>query len=117
MSETKNPHRGSSLNDLLEADGTYEEVSSRATMRAISENLKDKFEKSQITRTVFAKRMGSSRTVVNRLLDGKAESVTLQTLVRAANALGVRLKFEFLERGTTDIDRKSTRQSYSPNAA
>jgi antitoxin HicB len=98
MSATENPHRGSSLKELLEDDGTYEEVSSRATMRAISENLKNRFEKSQITRTTFAKRMGSSRTVVNRLLDGKTESVTVQTLVKAANALGVNLKFEFHER-------------------
>ena len=98
MSATKNPHVGSSLKDLLEEDGTYEEISSRATMRAISENLKSRFEKSQITRTDFAKRMRSSRTVVNRLLDGKADSVTIQTLVKAANALGVNFKFEFRDR-------------------
>ena len=36
-------------------------------MRAISENLKNRFEKAQISRTIFAKLMGSSRTVVNRL--------------------------------------------------
>src|SRR5271166_7035245 len=36
-------------------------------MRAISENLKNRFEKAQISRTMFAKLMGSSRTVVNRL--------------------------------------------------
>jgi antitoxin HicB len=101
MSAAKNPHRGSGLRELLEEDGTYEEVNSRATMRAISENLKNRFEKSKITRTSFAKRMGSSRTAVNRLLDGKADSVTLHTLVRAANALGVALKFEFYEYAST----------------
>jgi antitoxin HicB len=94
MNATKNPHRGSSLSDLLAEDGTYEIVSARATMRAVSENFKNKFEKSQITRTDFATRMGSSRTVVNRLLDGRADSVTLKTLVRAANALGVKIRLE-----------------------
>jgi antitoxin HicB len=98
MNETKNPHRGSSLSDLLKEDGTYEEVSSRATMRALSENLKGKFEKSKISRTDLAKRMGSSRTVVNRLLDGRADSVTLKTLTRAANALHLKINLQFVDR-------------------
>jgi antitoxin HicB len=94
MNAPERPNRGSSLADLLKEDGTYEAASSRATMRAVSENLKHKFEQSSITRTDFAKRMGTSRTVVNRLLDGRAESVTVKTLVKAANALGVTIRFE-----------------------
>jgi antitoxin HicB len=106
MSATEKVHRGSSLADLLKEDGTYESVSSRATMRAVSENLRHKFEESNITRTDFAKRMGSSRTAVNRLLDGTVESVTLQTLVKAANALGVGIRVELTNLPT---ERKSTK--------
>jgi antitoxin HicB len=67
-------------------------------MRALSENLKGKFEKSKISRTDLAKRMGSSRTVVNRLLDGHAESVTLKTLTRATNALHLKINLQFVDR-------------------
>lgn len=110
MTGTENPHRGSSLSDLLAEDGTYQEVSARATMRAISENLKAQFERYNITRTDFAKRMGSSRTVVNRLLDGNAESVTLKTLVRAANALELNIGFKFDEQNRTQWSAVAIRQ-------
>jgi antitoxin HicB len=93
----KNPHRGSSLADLLKEDGTYEEVSARAAMRAVSENFRQKFEERKITRTDFARLMGSSRTAVNRLLSGRVESVTLKTLVKAASALGVEITFGLVE--------------------
>jgi antitoxin HicB len=93
----KNPHRGSSLADLLKEDGIYEEVNARATMRAVSENFRQKFEERKITRTDFARLMGSSRTAVNRLLNGQVESVTLKTLVKAASALGVEITFGLVE--------------------
>jgi antitoxin HicB len=94
----RNPHRGSRLADLLAEDGSYEEVSARAAMRAISENLKEKFRESQITRTDLARRMGTSRSSVNRILDGRADSVNLKTIVRAAAALGVGVRFELTEK-------------------
>jgi DNA-binding Xre family transcriptional regulator len=96
----RNPHRGSSLADLLKEDGTYQEVSARAAMRAVSANFKQKFEDRRITRTDFAKRMGSSRSAVNRLLDGNADSVTLKTLVKAAAALGMEITFGLSERAS-----------------
>jgi antitoxin HicB len=92
-----NPHRGSSLADLLKEDGAYEEVVARATMRAVSENFKQKFEERRISKTDFAKRMGSSRSAVDRLLEGRADSVTLRTIVKAAVALGVDIKFPLSE--------------------
>jgi transcriptional regulator with XRE-family HTH domain len=61
---------------------------------------KQKFEDRRITRTDFAKRMGSSRSAVNRLLDGNADSVTLKTLVKAAAALGMEITFGLSERAS-----------------
>lgn len=111
LTKEKNPHRGSSLIDFLKEDGVYEEVSSRAAMRAISDNLKQRFEECQLTRTDFAKRMGSSRTAVNRLLDGGVDSVTVKTLVRAASALGVEFVFELRRPATKSarLDPSRTR--------
>jgi hypothetical protein len=50
--------------------------------------------------------MGSSRTAVNRLLDGQVDSVTVKTFVRAASALGVEFVFE-LRRPATKPTRFS----------
>jgi len=114
LTKKKNPHRGSSLIDFLKEDGVYEEVSSRAAMRAISENLKQKFEECRLTRTDFAKRMGSSRTAVNRLLDGRVDSVTVRTLVRAASALGVEFVFELRKPATKPVRFRGSRASIKP---
>jgi transcriptional regulator with XRE-family HTH domain len=45
----------------------------------------------RLTKTEMAARMGTSRAALDRLLDPANESVTLGTLIRAADALGVKL--------------------------
>jgi len=50
--------------------------------------------KRHITKTEMAARMGTSRAVVNRLLDEDDTSVTLATLARASLAVGIPLKIE-----------------------
>jgi DNA-binding Xre family transcriptional regulator len=47
-----------------------------------------------LNKTQLARRMGTSRSALERLLDPENPSVTLLTLERAARALGVRLKLE-----------------------
>jgi hypothetical protein len=101
----KNQHRGSDFDDFLKEEGIYKEVSSRAAMRAISENLKQRFHECQLTRTDFAKRMKSSRSAVNRLLDGDVESVTVKTLVKAASALGVEFVFKLRARPAGNVTK------------
>jgi transcriptional regulator with XRE-family HTH domain len=51
--------------------------------------------KHRITKTAMARRMKTSRAALDRLLDPDNTSVTLQTLERAAQALGKRLRVEF----------------------
>ena len=48
----------------------------------------------KLTKTEMAKRMRTSRAVLNRLLDESDTSVTLATLTRASLALGGRMKIE-----------------------
>ncbi len=48
-------------------------------------------QKRAITRTALSRTMKTSRTLVNRLLDPTDTSTTLTTLVKAQQALGVRL--------------------------
>lgn len=51
--------------------------------------------KKRITKAEMAKRMKTGRSALDRLLDPANSSVTLQTLERAAQALGKRLRVEF----------------------
>ena len=44
----------------------------------------------------MAKRMHTSRAALNRLLDPENDAVTLQTLARAATAVGRQLHFALL---------------------
>jgi transcriptional regulator with XRE-family HTH domain len=52
-------------------------------------------EEQGITKSEMARRMQTSRSAVDRLLDPENDSVTLQTPERAAHALGKRLRVEF----------------------
>lgn len=50
-------------------------------------------QKANVTQTEMAKRMGTSRAVVRRLLDETDLAVTLSTLSKAASALGRDMQF------------------------
>jgi transcriptional regulator with XRE-family HTH domain len=47
-----------------------------------------------MTKTQLARRMKTSRAVLDRLLDAKNPAVTLSTISRAATALGRRIRLE-----------------------
>jgi len=50
----------------------------------------------EVTKVEIAARMQSSRVQVDRLLDPKNSSATLETLMRAAKVLGRRLRLELV---------------------
>lgn len=85
-------HIGSSLESFLEEEGIKEEVELRAKKKIISDELTEAMRLRRITRTALAARMGTSRTLVNRLLDPKDTSVTFATLSRASRALHLELR-------------------------
>ena len=51
----------------------------------------------QITKSEMARQMETSRSQLNRLLDPDSESVTLDALARAAQAIGRRVRVELVE--------------------
>ena len=87
----KNPRRGSSFDDFLKDDGTLEEVTTAAMKRVLVWQLTQAMTKQKITKAELAKRMKTSRAALDRLLDSANTSVTLQTMGRAAVALGKEL--------------------------
>jgi DNA-binding Xre family transcriptional regulator len=82
-----NPHIGSSFDDLLREEGILEEVSSAATIRVLAMQLQIELEKQGVSKTELAKRMGTSRSQVDRLLSGDESGIKLSTLERAAKAV------------------------------
>jgi DNA-binding Xre family transcriptional regulator len=82
--------------DVLKQEGIYEEVTARAIKRVIAGQLDALMQDEGITKSELARRMKTSRTQLDRLLDPDNESVTLGTLTRAAQAVGRQLKMELV---------------------
>ncbi len=83
---------GSNFDEFLEDEGLLVEAEAVAVKRGVAYQISQLMESSNITKTVMAKRMKTSRAALERLLDPENGSVTLQTLERAALALGKRLQ-------------------------
>ncbi len=83
---------GSDFDDLLRQDGLLEEVTAVAVKRVIALQIEQAMRSRSISRSEMARRMGTSRSTVDRLLDPTNPSVTLHTLERAASAVGRRLE-------------------------
>ena len=88
---TVNKHLGSTFDSFLEEDGIKDEVELRALKKMLAGRIATRMERETITRTVLARRMHTSRTLVNRLLDPGDASVTLSTLAKASHALNMPL--------------------------
>jgi len=91
---TQNPHTGSSLDDFLREEGILEEARSIAVKEALAWQVEQAMKREKITKAEMARRMHTSRAALDRLLDPKNVSVTLQTLFRAAHAVGSDLHIE-----------------------
>jgi antitoxin HicB len=93
----KNPHLGSSLDDFLREEGILDEVEAIAIKRVIALELEEKMKKDGITKTEMAKRLETSRSQLDRVLDPNSEAITLNTLVKAAHVVGKRLRVSLEE--------------------
>lgn len=93
---TANPHLGSSFDSFLDQEGILEEVTARALKRVIARQLGALMKDQGLSKTALAERMRTSRSQLDRLLDPENDSVTLDTLVRAAHAVGRRLHLELV---------------------
>ncbi|MCF8239876.1 MAG: helix-turn-helix domain-containing protein [Melioribacteraceae bacterium] len=89
-------HVGSSFDDFLEKEGLLVDAETTAIKRVIAFKLQQMMNEDKMTKSELAKRMKTSRSSVDRLLDPKNESVSLQTLQRAAIAFGRRLHVNFV---------------------
>ncbi len=93
---SKKNNRGGELRELLNEQGILAEVEARAMKQALSLQLIRLLKSQELTKTQMAARMKTSRAAVDRLFDASNASVTLNTLGKAARALGRKVKIELV---------------------
>ena len=94
MSNSK--HIGSNFDNFLSEDGQLEQATAVAVKRVIAWQIEQAMQTSGINKSALAKRMNTSRTVVDRMLDATDTGLTLDTMTRAATALGFRVKVDLV---------------------
>jgi antitoxin HicB len=90
----KNKNVGSSFDDFLHEEGILAEVESSAIKEIISKQILQLMADQKISKIAMSKRMGTSRSALDRLLNPKNTSVSLKTLEKAASSLGKRLNIK-----------------------
>lgn len=88
------PNIGSSFEAFLKEEGLHEEVTARATKRVLAWQIAQAMQEQGVTKIELAKRMHTSRAQLDRLLDPDNDKVQLDTVQRAASALGRSLRVE-----------------------
>jgi len=89
----KKKHLGSNFEDFLEAEGMLESCQASAIKFKIAHELEKAMTKQRITKSEMARRLKTSRTGIDRLLDPANTSITLGTIGRVAQLLGKRIDF------------------------
>ena len=87
----KMDHSGSTFDSFLEEEGIREEVEAVAIKRVLAWQLEQAMQEQRKTKQAMAKQLHTSRSQLDRLLDPRNVSVTLDTITRAARALGKRV--------------------------
>jgi predicted XRE-type DNA-binding protein len=85
---------GSTFDSFLEDEGILEEVDALAQKRIVAWQIEQAMTEQNISKVDMAERMKTSRSQVDRLLDPENNKVQLDTLQRAALAVGGSLRLE-----------------------
>ncbi len=90
-------HIGSTLEDFLREENCLEEARAIAIKRVLAWQIEQAMQAQQLTKTEMARRMQTSRSQLDRLLDPNNDKVLLQTVQRAAAAIGKQLNVELID--------------------
>jgi antitoxin HicB len=91
----KNKHIGSSLESLFDELGEGSEFRLLTLKKVVADELRGRMNRVGLTHAKLAAAMRTSRTITHRLLDPTDTGVTLDTLVRASEALGLDIDVSF----------------------
>lgn len=89
----KQKHLGSKFEDFLAEEGILEECRATAIKFKIARELEKAMSDRKISKAEMAKRLKTSRTGVDRLLDPDNTSITLNTMAKVAQLLGKKIEF------------------------
>lgn len=92
--ETEPGKAGQLFEDFLREQGTHEETTETAVKRVLAHQLASVMKEQRISKVEMAKRLRTSRSQLDRLLDPDNTAITLDMLARAAQAVGRTLKLE-----------------------
>ncbi len=92
--ESESGKAGALFEDFLRDQGTYEESTERAVKRVLAFQLAAAMKEQRISKVEMAKRLETSRSQLDRLLDPSNDGVTLAVLSRAAQVVGRSIKLE-----------------------
>jgi len=88
---TRNKHLGSSFEEFLKDEGIHEEATTHAIKRVLAWQISEAMKVKRISKSEMAKRMQTSRSQLERFLDPDNSKVLLETVQRAAAAIGKRV--------------------------
>lgn len=91
-----NQYLGSNFDDFLEEEGLLFEVEARAIKKIIAYQIEQEMNKLGWTKTEMAKKMNTSRSSLECLLDPQNASINLQTITKATSILGKKLRIELI---------------------
>jgi predicted XRE-type DNA-binding protein len=87
---------GSTFDDWLREEGLYEQTSAAAIKRVLARQIAQEMTDQKLSKSDMAKRMQTSRAALERLLDPENRAVTLNTLFKAATAIGRQINLELI---------------------
>tara|TARA_B100000965_G_scaffold264644_1_gene223492 strand:+ start:1422 stop:1703 length:282 start_codon:yes stop_codon:yes gene_type:complete len=88
----KSKHMGSTLDSFLEEEGILEEATAQAQKRVLAYQLDAAMKEAGITKAELARRMKTSRTQVDSLLNPENVTFRMDSAMKAARAVGKRIE-------------------------
>jgi antitoxin HicB len=88
-------HLGSSIEDFLKKENTFEEAQAQDTKEVVAWQLAKAMKKRKLSKARMAVLLKTSRSQVDRILDPKRD-ITLSSLQRAAALVGQRVVIELV---------------------
>ena len=95
--KTNNLHVGSSLEELLREQGTFEETQAHAVKAVLAWQLRQAMDKGAVTKSEMARRMGTSRAHLDRLLDPRTTAFSSTPCLRPRRPWGVNCAWNWYE--------------------
>ncbi len=94
--ELRSPDELSTLDAFLDEEGTLEKFQAAAIKEVLACQIGEAMKAEKLSRKDLAERMGTSRSQISRLLDPNDGNVTLNTLQRAAEIIGRKVRLELV---------------------